>query len=92
MPLLSIIIPVYQAKKYLGKCIDSILNQSFLDFELILVDDGSNDGSERICDEYTRKDNRIKVIHQINQGVSGARNTGLKYASGEYIAFVDADD
>lgn len=63
MPLLSIIIPVYQAKKYLGKCIDSILNQSFLDFELILVDDGSNDGSERICDEYTRKDNRIKVIH-----------------------------
>lgn len=87
MPLLSIIIPVYQAKKYLGKCIDSILNQSFLDFELILVDDGSNDGSERICDEYTRKDNRIKVIHQINQGVSGARNTGLKYASGEIYCF-----
>ena len=92
MPLLSIIIPVYQAKKYLGKCIDSILNQSFSDFELILVDDGSSDGSERICDEYTRKDNRIKTIHQENQGVSSARNIGLAHASGEYITFVDADD
>ena len=92
MPLLSIIIPVYQAEKYLGKCIDSILNQAFSDFELILVDDGSTDGSEKICDEYARKDKRIKVIHQANQGVSSARNTGLAYASGEYITFVDADD
>lgn len=92
MPLLSIIIPVYQAKKYLGKCTDSVLNQSFSDFELILVDDGSSDGSEKICDEYARKDNRIKTIHQKNQGVSSARNTGLEHASGEYIAFVDADD
>lgn len=92
MPLLSIIIPAYQAKKYLGKCIDSILDQSFSDFELILVDDGSNDGSEKICDEYAGKDKRINVIHQANQGVSSARNTGLEHASGEYITFVDADD
>ena len=92
MPLLSIIIPVYQAKNYLGKCIDSIQAQLFSDFELILVDDGSSDGSERICDEYAEKNNRIKVIHQTNQGVSSARNTGLAYASGEYITFVDADD
>lgn len=92
MPLLSIIIPVYQAKQYLGKCIDSIRMQHFSDFELILVDDGSNDGSELLCDEYAQKDNRIKIIHQTNQGVSSARNTGLAHASGKYITFVDADD
>lgn len=92
MPLLSIIIPVYQAKQYLGKCIDSIRMQQFSDFELILVDDGSNDGSELLCDEYAEKDNRIRSIHQTNQGVSSARNTGLVYARGKYIAFVDADD
>lgn len=92
MPLLSIIVPVYQVKKVIKKCIDSIQKQSFADFELILVDDGSSDGSEKICDEYVQKDNRIKTIHQANQGVSSARNTGLEYARGTYIAFVDADD
>lgn len=92
MSLLSIIIPVYQAKKNIKKCIDSIRKQSFSDFELILVDDGSSDGSEKICDEYAQKDTRIKIIHQKNQGVSSARNTGLEYATGTYIAFVDADD
>lgn len=92
MPLLSIIVPVYQVKKVIKKCIDSIQKQSFADFELILVDDGSSDGSEKICDEYVQKDNRIKTIHQANQGVSSARNTGLEYARGSYIAFVDADD
>lgn len=89
---LSIIIPVYQAGKYLKKCIESILDQTFTDFELILVDDGSNDGSEKICNEYAKKDERIKVIHQKNQGVSSARNAGMECAGGEYIAFVDADD
>lgn len=92
MPLLSIIVPVYQAKKDIKKCIDSIRKQSFSDFELILVDDGSSDGSEKICDEYAEKDNRIKTIHQTNRGVSSARNMGLEYARGTYIAFVDADD
>lgn len=92
MPLLSIIVPVYQAKKDIKKCIDSIRKQSFSDFELILVDDGSSDGSEKICDEYAEKDNRIKTIHQTNRGVSSARNMGLEYARGAYIAFVDADD
>ena len=89
---LSIIVPVYQAKEYLEKCINSILEQSFVDFELILVDDGSDDGSERICNDYAKKDERVKIIRQENQGVSSARNTGLDYATGKYIAFVDADD
>lgn len=92
MPMISIIIPVYQAKEYLEKCIDSICKQSFSDFELILVDDGSNDGSEKICDSYVAKDDRIKVIHQSNQGVSSARNVGLDSAAGKYVMFVDADD
>ena len=89
--ILSIIVPVYQAGKYLEKCIKSILDQTFTDFELILVDDGSNDGSEKICDDYAKKDARIKVIHQKNQGVSSARNAGMNCAEGDYIAFVDAD-
>ena len=92
MPRLSIIVPVYQAKEYLEKCINSILEQSFVDFELILVDDGSDDGCERICNDYAKKDERVKIIRQENQGVSSARNTGLDYATGKYIAFVDADD
>ena len=92
MPSLSIIVPVYQAREYLEKCIKSILGQSFSDIELILVDDGSNDGSEKICNDFAQKDKRVKIIRQENQGVSSARNTGLDYATGEYIAFVDADD
>lgn len=90
--MLSIIVPVYNVSRYLTECIGSILNQEFQDFELILVDDGSVDGSSKICDEYAGKDNRISVIHQKNEGVSSARNTGIENATGKYIAFVDADD
>ena len=89
---LSIIIPVYNTEKYLHRCVDSVLQQNMSDYELILVDDGSTDGSGKICDEYKEKDSRVKVIHTQNQGVSKARNTGLELSSGEYIGFVDADD
>lgn len=92
MPELSIIVPVYKTEKYLPKCIDSILAQTFTDFELILIDDGSPDRCGEICDEYAAKDDRIIVIHQKNQGVSAARNAGLDIARGEYIGFVDSDD
>ena len=92
MPELSIIVPVYKVEKYLPRCIDSILAQTFGDFELILIDDGSSDGCGRICDEYARKDKRIVVIHQKNMGVSAARNAGLDIARGRYIGFVDSDD
>lgn len=88
----SIIVPVYNTESFIRRCIDSILAQTFNDFELILVDDGSTDNSGRICDEYAVKDKRIKVIHQNNQGVSSARKTGLNTATGEYITFVDSDD
>lgn len=89
---LSIIVPVYNVAPYLKTCIDSILNQTFKDYELIIVDDGSTDGSENICESYKLKDNRIRVIHQKNKGLSGARNTGIDAARGTYIAFVDSDD
>ena len=92
MPKISIIVPVYKVEKYLCRCIDSILNQSFEDFELILVDDGSPDSCGIICDEYCKKDKRIKVIHKENGGLSSARNAGLDIAQGEYIGFVDSDD
>ena len=92
MPELSIIVPVYKVEKYLPRCIDSILAQTFGDFELVLIDDGSPDGCGRICDEYARKDKRIVVIHQKNMGVSAARNAGLDIAHGRYIGFVDSDD
>lgn len=89
---ISIIVPVYNVEKYLNRCLDSILNQIFTDFELILVDDGSTDNSGIICDEYKTKDNRIKVIHKENGGLSSARNAGLDIARGRYIGFVDSDD
>lgn len=92
MPELSIIVPVYKVEKYLPKCIDSILAQTFRDFELILIDDGSPDNCGAICDEYAARDSRIKVIHQKNTGVSAARNAGLDIASGTYLGFVDSDD
>ena len=88
----SIIVPVYNVEKYLSKCIDSILAQTFKDFELILIDDGSPDDCGKIIDEYAGKDNRIVVVHQENAGVSAARNAGLKIARGTYIGFVDPDD
>lgn len=91
-PIISIIVPVYNIDKYISKCIDSLLFQSFKDIEIILVDDGSIDLSGKICDEYALKDNRIKVIHKENDGLSSARNTGLALAKGEYIGFVDGDD
>lgn len=91
-PIISIIVPIYNVEKYLPKCIESILNQNFKEFELILVDDGSPDRSGDICDKYASKDNRIKVIHKKNGGVSSARNAGLKAAIGDYIGFVDPDD
>lgn len=90
--ILSIIIPVHNASMYLPGCIDSIIHQSYQDFELILVDDGSNDSSGSICDEYAKRDVRIRVIHKQNNGVSSARNTGIEIAKGKYLAFVDADD
>jgi glycosyltransferase involved in cell wall biosynthesis len=92
MPELSIIVPVYKVEKYLPKCIESILAQTFTDFELILIDDGSPDRCGKICDEYAAEDSRIVVIHQKNQGVSAARNAGLDIAKGSYIGFVDSDD
>ena len=91
-PIVSIIVPIYNAEKYLYRCIDAILAQKFIDFELLLVNDGSRDSSKSICDAYSQKDNRIKVIHKQNGGASSARNIGLEAAKGEYIAFADADD
>lgn len=89
---LTIIIPVYNVQKFLSKCIESVLCQTYANFEVILIDDGSTDGSEKICDEYREKDQRVKVIHQQNAGVSNARNCGIRLAKGTYIAFVDGDD
>lgn len=92
MPRLSIIVPVYNVEKYIHKCVDSILNQTFTDFELILVDDGSPDNCGKICDEYAKKDARVKVIHKENGGQSSARNKGLDVAKGAVIGFIDSDD
>lgn len=90
--LISIIVPIYNVEKYLNKCIESIVNQTYENIEIILIDDGSNDNSGIICDEYAKKDNRIIVVHKENGGGSSARNKGLKIAKGEWISFVDADD
>ena len=89
---LSIIIPVYRVEQTLRRCIDSILSQSFVDWEMILVDDGSPDGCPEICDEYTKNYDKIRVIHKANGGLSDARNVGIEEAKGEYITFVDSDD
>lgn len=90
--LISIIVPVYNAVKYLKRCVNSILNQTYYDIELILVDDGSSDGSEKLCDEYALSDQRVKVIHQENAGMSVARNNAIKVANGKWLLFVDSDD
>lgn len=91
-PLVSVIVPVYNVEKYLHQCVDSIINQTYRNLEIILVDDGSPDNCGAICDEYALKDRRILVIHQENQGLSAARNAGLDIAQGEYIYFLDSDD
>lgn len=90
--LVSVIVPVYNVEKYIKKCVDSILNQSHKNLQIILVDDGSKDSSPQICDEYANKDDRIEVIHQKNKGLPGARNSGLRIAKGEYVSFIDSDD
>lgn len=90
--MISIIVPIYNVEKYLSRCIESILNQTYKNIELILVDDGSPDNSPQICDHYANVDDRVCVIHQCNAGVSVARNAGLKIAKGQYIGFVDPDD
>lgn len=89
---ISIIVPVYNVEQYLEKCVDSILNQTFKDFELILVDDGSPDNSGAICDQYAEKDSRVRVIHKENGGLSDARNAGIDVAKGKYLGFIDSDD
>lgn len=91
-PKISIIVPVYKVEKYLKRCVDSILAQTYTNFELILVDDGSPDTCPAMCDKFAKQDNRIKVIHKENGGLSDARNAGLSIATGEYIGFVDSDD
>ena len=91
-PLVSIIIPVYNAKAHLEACVQSILDQSYQQFELLLIDDGSSDGSSGLCDELSQKSEKIRVIYKENGGVSTARNRGLEEARGEFIIFVDCDD
>ncbi|MBQ3277513.1 MAG: glycosyltransferase [Oscillospiraceae bacterium] len=89
---ISIIVPVFRTEAFLRRCVDSILSQTFRDWELLLIDDGSDDGAPAICDEYTTADSRIRVIHKPNGGLSSARNTGLDDARGEYVTFIDSDD
>lgn len=91
-PLISVIVPIYKVELYLPKCIDSIINQTYKNLEIILIDDGSPDNCGSICDEYAKTDSRIKVIHKVNGGLSDARNAGLEIATGEWISFVDSDD
>jgi glycosyltransferase EpsH len=90
--MLSIIVPVYNCEKYIGRCVDSIINSLYLDIELIIINDGSTDNTKLILDYYRKEDNRIKIINQKNKGISAARNLGLQKASGEYVTFLDADD
>lgn len=90
--MISIIVPIYKVEKYINKCVDSILHQTYDELEIILVDDGSPDNCPAICDEYAKKDSRIQVIHKQNGGLINARKSGLEIAKGEYIGFVDGDD
>ena len=92
MPKVSIIVPIYNVEKYLDRCMESLLNQTLKDIEIIMVDDGSPDNCPKMCDEYAKKDNRVKVVHKQNAGLGFARNSGLEVATGEYVAFVDSDD
>ena len=90
--MISVIVPVYNVEKYLRKCVDSILSQTFTDFELLLVDDGSPDGCPKICDEYAARDHRVRVIHKANGGLISARNAGIRAARGDYVCILDGDD
>ena len=90
--LISVVIPVYNVEKYLEKCLDSVVEQTYRNLEIILVDDGSTDNSGAICDRYAQKDSRVVVIHQKNGGLSKARNVGIDTATGKYISFIDSDD
>lgn len=90
--LISVIIPIYKVEKYIVRCVESIVNQTYTNLEIILVDDGSPDNCPQICDDYAEKDNRIKVVHKENGGLSDARNAGMKVATGDYISFIDSDD
>ena len=92
MSEISVIIPVYNTKPYLSRCIDSVLKQTYEDWELLLVDDGSTDGSGQICDEYAQVDLRIKAFHNRNQGPAASRNYGIREAAGNFVMFVDSDD
>ena len=96
VPKVSVIVPVYKVEAYLHRCVDSVLNQSFSDFELILVDDGSPDNCGAICDEYAQKDSRVHVIHKTNGGLSDARNAGIDWAfansDSQWLTFIDSDD
>lgn len=92
MPKVSVIVPIYNVEKYLDRCMESLLNQTLKDIEIIMVDDGSPDNCPQMCDNYAKKDERVKVVHKKNGGLSDARNAGLSIATGEYVAFVDSDD
>src|SRR5690606_34237575 len=91
-PKVSVVVPVYNVEKYIDRCMESLLHQTLIDIEVILVNDGSPDNSPLICDEYAKKDRRVKVVHKLNGGLGYARNSGIEIAKGEYIAFVDSDD
>ena len=91
-PLISVIVPIYNVEKYLDRCVGSIINQTYKNLEIILVDDGSPDNCPQMCDDYAKKDSRIKVVHKENGGLSDARNAGMKVATGEYVSFIDSDD
>lgn len=91
-PLISVIVPIYNVEKYLARCVDSIVNQTYKNLEIILVDDGTPDRCPQMCDDYAEKDSRIKVVHKKNGGLSDARNAGMAVATGEYISFIDSDD
>ena len=90
--LISVIIPVYNVEKYINRCVDSVIHQSYTNLEIILVDDGSPDNCPTICDNYSKQDSRIKVIHKKNGGLSDARNVGIEHSKGKYITFIDSDD
>ena len=92
LPLISVIVPIYNVEMYLNRCVDSILKQSYTNLEVILVDDGGIDSCPQLCDEYEKKDSRVKVIHKTNGGLSDARNAGLEVAKGKFVSFIDADD